>query len=68
MFLIRGLWNECKKLWHNQKLFSLFTVNSKLRAKLHQEGPHNRIAHLDELKDLLSDESFTMFKVAVTEI
>ena len=23
----RGLWNECKKLWNNKKIYSYFTVN-----------------------------------------
>ena len=47
----RGLWNECEKLWNNQKIFLLFTVNGTVRIKLQQDGPYNSITHLDDLKN-----------------
>ena len=30
----RGLWNECKKLWNNKKIYSYFTVNSYFTVQL----------------------------------
>ena len=39
----RGLWNQCKKLWNKQGIFSFFTVN----------GPYNIIMHFDDLEDIL---------------
>ena len=35
-----GLWNECKKLWNNKKIYSYFSVNSKVRIKQVKNGPY----------------------------
>ena len=48
----RGLWNECKKLRINTKIFSFFTVHGTIWLKLEQDGPYNSITHLDDLKSL----------------
>ena len=52
----RGLWNQCKKLWNKQGIFSFFTVNGSVR----ENGPYNIITHIDDLKDIFPDEDFSM--------
>ena len=39
----RGLWNECKKLWNNKKIYSYFTVNGTVRIKQVENGPYKNI-------------------------
>ena len=52
----RGLWNQCKKLWNKQGIFSFFTVNGSVR----ENGPYNIITHIDDLKDIFPDKYFMM--------
>ena len=56
----RGLWNQCKKLWNKQGIFSFFTGNGSIRMKIRENGPYNIITHIDDLKDIFPDEDFTM--------
>ena len=56
----RSLWNQCKKLWNKQGIFSFFTVNGSIRIKIRENGPYNIITHIDDLKDIFPDEDFTM--------
>ena len=56
----RGLWNQCKKLWNKQGIFSFFTVNGSIRIKIRENGPYNIITHIDDLKDIFPAEDFTM--------
>ena len=56
----RCLWNQCKKLWNKQGIFSLFTVNGSIRIKIRENGPYNIITYIDDLKDIFSDEDFIM--------
>ena len=56
----RGLWNQCKKLWNKQGIFSFFTVNGSIRIKIRENGPHNIITDIDDLKDIFREEYFTM--------
>ena len=56
----RGLWNECKKLWINKKIFSFFAVDGTCRLKLEQDGPYNSLTYVDDLKSLFREENFTM--------
>ena len=56
----RGVWNECKKLWINKKIFSFFTINGTVQLKFKQDGSCNSITHLDDLKSLFPEENFTM--------
>ena len=53
----RGLWNETKKLWNKEKMFSYFTVSGTVRIRLQQKGPQS-ITHIDDLKELFPDEDF----------
>ena len=57
----RGLWNETKKLWNKKKMFSYFTVSGIVRIRLQEKGPYSIITHVDDLKELLPDEDFSMF-------
>ena len=52
----RGLWNQCKKLWNKQGIFSFFTVNGSVR----ENGPYNIITHIDDLKDIFPHKYFMM--------
>ena len=56
----RDLWNQCKTLWNKQGVFSFFTLNGSLRIKIRENGPHNIVTHIDDLKDFFWDEDFTM--------
>ena len=55
----RFLWNKCKKLWNKQGIFSFFTINGSIRIKIRENGPYN-IIHIDDFKDILPDQDFTM--------
>ena len=57
----RGLWNEAKKLWNKKKTFSYFTVSGTVRIRLQEKGPYSIIKYIDDLKELLPDEDFSMF-------
>ena len=56
----RSLWNQCKKLWNKQGIFSSFTVNGSTRIKISENGPYNIITHIDDLKDIFPDKYFMM--------
>ena len=55
-----GLWNQCKKLWNKQGIFSFFTVNGSIRIKTRENGPYNIIMHIDDLKGIFPGKDFTM--------
>ena len=57
----RGLWNETKKLWNKKKIFSYFTVSGTVRIRFQEKGQYSIITHIDDLKELFSDEDFLMF-------
>ena len=59
----RGLWNQVKKLWNKQGIFSFFTVNGSITIKIMENGPYNIITHTDDLKDIFPDEDFTMSRL-----
>ena len=61
MSFYRGLWNETKKLWNKKKKFSYFTVNGTVRIRLQEKGPYRFITYIDDLKELLADEDFSIF-------
>ena len=46
----RCLWNQCKKLYNKQEIFSFSTVNGSVRIKIRENGPYNIITHIDDLK------------------
>ena len=57
----RGLRNEAKKLWNKEKILSYFTVSGTVRIRLQEKGPYSIITHIDDLKELFTDEDFSMF-------
>ena len=61
----RGLWNQCKKLWNKQGIFSFFTVNGSIRIKIRENGPYNIITHINDLKDIFPDEDFTISRLVI---
>ena len=56
----KGLWNECKKLWSNRKIYSYFTVNGTVRIKQVENGPYKSITHINNLRALFPDEQISM--------
>ena len=58
----RGLRNECKKLWINKQIF--VTVNGTVGMKLEQDVWCNSITHLDDLKTLFLEETFTISRLS----
>ena len=56
----RGLWNECKKLWNNKKIYSCFTVNGTVRIKQVENGPYKSITHINDLRALFPEEQISM--------
>ena len=48
----RGLWNQCKKLWNKQQIFSFLTVNGSKRIKIRENDPYITITCIDDLKDI----------------
>ena len=56
----RGLWNECKKLWNNKKIYSYFTVNGTVRIKQVENGPYKSITHINDLRALFPEEQISM--------
>ena len=39
MIAYRGLWNECKKLWNNKKIYSYFAAIDTVRIKQVENDP-----------------------------
>ena len=56
----RGLWNECKKLLNNKKIYSYFTVNSTVRIKQVENGRYKGITHVNDLRALFPKEQISM--------
>ena len=56
----RGLWNECKKLWNNKKIYSYFTVNGTIRIKQVENGPYKSFTHVNDLRALFPEEQISM--------
>ena len=54
------LWNECKKLWNNKKIYSYFTVNGTVRIKQVENGPYKSITHINDLRVLFPEEQISM--------
>ena len=59
-YYYRGLWDEAKKLCNKKKIFSYFTDNGTVRIRLQEKGPYSIITHMDDLKELFTDEDFSM--------
>ena len=56
-----GLWNVAKKLWNKKKIFFYLIFSGTVRIRLQQKGPYSIITHINDLKELFSDENFSMF-------
>ena len=37
------LWNECKKIWNDKKIYSYFTINGTVTTKRVENGPYKSI-------------------------
>ena len=61
----RELWNEVKKLWNKEKIFSYFTVTGTVRIMLQEKGPYSIITHNDDLKEIFPEEDFQCFDYIV---
>ena len=53
---IGGLWNKCKKLWNNKKIYLYFTDNGTVRIKQVGNNPYKRIIHVNNLRALFPEE------------
>ena len=51
----RKLWNECKKLWNNNNIYSSFTVNGAVRIKQVGNSPYKSIIHVIDLRALFRE-------------
>ena len=58
----RELWNECKKLWNNNKIYSSFTVNGAARIKQVRNGPYKSITHVINLRALFCEVQTEQFR------
>ena len=56
----RGLWNECKKLWNNKKIYSYFTVNGTVRIKQVENGPYKNITLVNDLRALFPEKQISV--------
>ena len=61
----RELWNEVKKLWNKEKIFSYFTATGTVRIMLQEKGPYSIITHIDDLKEIFLEEDFQCFHYIV---
>ena len=52
----KGLWNNCKTLWNEKRIFSFFTSNGIVKYTLREGGEVYSVTHLQDLK-----EKFTNF-------
>ena len=48
----RGLWNKCKRLKGDKKIYQFYTNNGIIRLKLVENGSVKTITHVNDLKDL----------------
>ena len=57
-----GLWNECKKLWNNKKIYSCFSANGSVRVKQVENGSYKdsykSITHVNDLRALFPGANF----------
>ena len=57
-----GLWNECKKLWNNKKIYSYFSANGSVRIKQVENGSYKdsykSITHVNDLRALYPGANF----------
>ena len=56
----RGLWNECKKLWNNKKIYSCFTASGTVSIKHTENGPYKSITHVNNLRVLFPEEQISV--------
>ena len=56
----RGLCNECKKLWNNEKNYSYFSVTGTVRIKQVKNGPYKSITYVNDLRALFPEEQILM--------
>ena len=56
----RGLCNECKKLWNNEKNYSYFSVTGTVRIKQVKNGPYKSITYVNDLRALFPEEQISM--------
>ena len=56
----RGLWNECKKLRNNKKIYLYFTVNGTVRIKQVENVPYKSITCVNDLRALFPEEQISM--------
>ena len=55
----KGLWNKCKALWNEKRIFSFFTSNGIIKYTLREDGEVYTVTHLQDLKEKfpnMSDE------------
>ena len=46
----RRLWNECKKIWNNKRIYLYFRVNGTVRIKQVEIGPYKSITHVNDFR------------------
>ena len=51
----RGLWNGCKKLWNNKKIYFYFIVSVTKRINQVENGPYKSITHVNNLRALFPE-------------
>ena len=59
MSMLEGLWQKCNKIWNTKKIYWYFTVNGAVRIRQTENGPYNRITHLNDLKTVFLEEQIS---------
>ena len=60
---IGGLWNKCKKLWNNKKIYLYFTGNGTVRIKQVGNNPYKSIIHVNNLRALFPEEQIPCLEI-----
>ena len=47
----KGLWNRCKELWNEKRIYSYFTVNGIVKYTLREGGEAFTVTHKNDLKE-----------------
>ena len=47
----KGLWNKCKELWNEKRIYSYFTVNGIVKYTLREGGEAFAVTHKSDLKE-----------------
>ena len=56
----KELWNDCEKLWNDNKNYSYFTFSGTVRITQVENGSYKNITHVNDLSALFLEKQISM--------